>query len=103
MDKPAVRQLCNLLTLAFCICSLAAHFVAESFNQGNSQAIIELAGNEGQLQEAHEHSEDNFILSPQNSLSFVKILISMIMISELFFFLPSVLPQLPPPKHFATA
>jgi len=103
MGKPVARQLFNFLALAFCICSLAAHFAAESLSQANSQANYELAGNGGQPQGAHDDSEDNFIFSSQNNISFVKILITMIWLSEIFFCLPAFLPQVPPPKHFATA
>jgi hypothetical protein len=103
MVKPAANQLCYLLALAFCICGLTVHYFTESLSQVNSPAIIELGGNGGQPQEAHDHSEDNFIFSSQKSLSLANILISIILISELFFFLTTVLPQLPPPKHFATA
>jgi hypothetical protein len=103
MDRPVLERLCNILVLAFFICGLAVPFVAESLNQADSPAIFELAGNGGIFQDAFEHSEDDLFLSFPKSMSGEIMLFATIMISGIYFFLPTILPHLPPPKNSTIA
>ena len=63
MDKKLARQLCNTLVLAFCICSLAVHFIAENLSVVSSQAMIGLSENASQSQGALDGSDDLILAS----------------------------------------
>jgi hypothetical protein len=103
MDKFSARFLFLSLVLVFCFCSQAVHFLMESISLTKSPATFEISGNAGQPEDTHEHSQDNIVVSFCNSFSFGIILVAIILLVGVFFFLAAILPQLPPPKHFATA
>jgi hypothetical protein len=89
----------NILVLVFCIGSLAFHFAAEGTGLTESPSVVELSETAGQNPDLHDHCEDDLISCIHKVHSNTGIFISLIARVDLFFHLPPILPQLPPPKE----